>query len=196
MDIVKHDINPTDDPAYDFLLKEQEFKNDEHKAVQTSQRLHYEAHVEVVRKQLGGLEEIRVKLGLSGRKLCQLLLVDPSAWTRWKKEGAPPHIWRALQWYFIIQEKIPGLAPAYFLGRDPQIAAAETSQKLQDIEQKWQARQSQMADQLALQNLELKKQIENLQGAVKANRMTAMMLGLATLLMGVALWKVMSHAGN
>lgn len=55
--------------------------------------------------------------------MAQLLMVDPSAWTRWTKseDQAPPHIWRALQWYMIVQEKVPGLTAQYFIGKDPQI---------------------------------------------------------------------------
>lgn len=89
----------------------------------TSTRIFYEAQVSVIKKQLGNLEKIRRDLGLSQRKICQLLMVDPSAWTRWNrdKEEAPPHIWRSLQWYMTLQEKIPGLTPQYFIGKDPQI---------------------------------------------------------------------------
>lgn len=89
----------------------------------TSTRIFYEAQVSVIQKQLGNLEKIRTDLGLSQRKICQLLMVDPSAWTRWNRngEGAPPHVWRALQWYMTLQEKIPGLTPQYFIGKDPQI---------------------------------------------------------------------------
>lgn len=99
----------------------------------TSERLYYEAQVQVIRRQLGGLEEIRGKLGLSQRKMCQLLMVDPSAWTRWTKSGvdqAPPHIYRALQWYMSLQEKIPGLTPAYFLGKDPRVLNQQFEDKL------------------------------------------------------------------
>ncbi len=89
----------------------------------TSSRMFYEAQISVIQKQLGSLEKIRANLGLSQRKICQLLMVDPSAWTRWNRDGeeAPPHIWRALQWYMTLQEKIPGLTPQYFIGKDPQI---------------------------------------------------------------------------
>jgi|GEM_PF-4669542 len=67
----------------------------------TSQRLKYEAEIAVLKKEIGSLEEVRIKLGFSRRKICQLLLVDPSAWTRWTAENqdAPPHIYRALKWY-------------------------------------------------------------------------------------------------
>lgn len=92
--------------------------------INSSLRMQYEAHVQVIRNQIGGLDAIRGQLGLSQRKICQLLMVDPSAWTRWTKaspahsglDSAPPHIWRALQWYMILQQKIPGLTPEYFLG--------------------------------------------------------------------------------
>src|SRR5437868_3539428 len=83
----------------------------------TSLRMVYEAQVSVIQKQLGSLEKIRGDLGLSQLKISQLLMVDPSAWTRWNRPGeeAPPHIWRALQWYLTLQEKIPGLTPQYFI---------------------------------------------------------------------------------
>lgn len=73
----------------------------------SANRLKYEAEIRVIRAKIGGLEEIRSRLGLSRRKICQLLLVDPSAWTRWTSpEGeAPPHIYRALEWYLMLTEK-------------------------------------------------------------------------------------------
>ena len=72
-------------------------------------RMRYEAELKVIRMRVGGLEEIRAKLGLSRRKMCQLLLVDPSAWTRWTTKGgdAPPHIYRALEWYLLLSERDP-----------------------------------------------------------------------------------------
>lgn len=89
----------------------------------TSLRMHYEAQVSVIQKQSGTLDEIRLQLGLSQRKMAQLLLVDPSTWTRWTKQGdqAPPHIWRALQWYLALRDKIPGLTPQYFISTSPQV---------------------------------------------------------------------------
>ncbi len=74
-------------------------------------RLRYEAEAAVVRNQLGDLDEIRKLLGLSQRKISQMLLVDPSAWTRWTRPGsdAPPHIYRALEWLLLLEEKHPGL---------------------------------------------------------------------------------------
>lgn len=60
-----------------------------------------------IENEYGDLEEIRKKLGLSRRKICQLLLVDPSAWTRWTRsqEGAPPHIYQSLRWYLKLKEE-------------------------------------------------------------------------------------------
>jgi hypothetical protein len=69
----------------------------------------YEAEVSFLRNQNGDLETIRERLGLSRRKIAQLLLVDPSAWTRWTgPEGdAPPLVYRALDWYLAGMEKDP-----------------------------------------------------------------------------------------
>ncbi len=80
-------------------------------------RLKYEAEAEVLRKKIGDLESIRAQLGLSQRAICQLLWVDPSAWTRWAKrdEKAPPHIYRALQWYLALEEKYPALDVNFWL---------------------------------------------------------------------------------
>ncbi len=72
-------------------------------------RMRYEAEVKYLREQHGDLEQIRARLGLSRRKMCELLLVDASAWTRWTAPGgeAPPHIYRALDWYLSHMEKDP-----------------------------------------------------------------------------------------
>ena len=83
----------------------------------SSLRLKYEAEVMVLRRKMGGLEEIRARLGLSSRKMAQLLMVDPSAWTRWVQGGdsAPPHVCRALAWYLALEEKFPGLDHQFWL---------------------------------------------------------------------------------
>ncbi len=83
------------------------------KKTKSSLRLKYEAERSVLIHQLGGLEGVRNHLGLSKRKISQLLLVDPSAWTRWVKDEsqAPPHIYRALQWYVELIEKRPEWSP-------------------------------------------------------------------------------------
>lgn len=128
----------------DFTKETQEGEKktefDSKNRVKTSNRMNYEAQVEVIRKQLGGLESVRAKLNLSQRKMAQLLMVDPSAWSRWVSEGdsAPPHIYRALQWYMTLQEQVPGLNAAYFLQKDTQSLKMElakyTEDKLTDLE--------------------------------------------------------------
>lgn len=92
-------------------------------------RIQYEAEVDAIKKQIGDLESIRERLGLSARKMTQLLLVDPSAWNRWttKKTPPPPHIFRALQWYLALQEKNAGFTPQFFLST--QTFAKNESQK-------------------------------------------------------------------
>ncbi len=83
----------------------------------TSLRIRYEAETEVIKRKLGSLEGVRSQLGLSQRKICQLLLVDPSAWSRWVRadEDAPPHIYRMLQWYLALEEKYPALDVNFWL---------------------------------------------------------------------------------
>lgn len=112
----------------------------------TSHRMFYEAQTAVIQKQLGNLEKIRQDLGLSQRKMCQLLMVDPSAWTRWNRPGeeAPPHIWRALQWYMTLQEKIPGLTPQYFIGKDPQILHEKALSKINEEKERREVLESEI----------------------------------------------------
>ena len=79
----------------------------------TSLRVKYDQEMQVLRQQLGSLEEVRGRLGLSRRKMCQLLMVDPSAWTRWLKDESkvPPHVYRSFQWYFALIEANPKWHP-------------------------------------------------------------------------------------
>lgn len=141
----------------------------------TSNRIFYEAQVEVIRKQVGDLEKIRLDLGLSQRKISQLLLVDPSAWTRWTKNGesAPPHIYRALQWYMTIKEKIPGLTPQYFIGRDSVRVDSSQKQALLMLEQKIGALQA--------ENRELRT-------AISHNRIGFVMMALGGIIFAVAFY--------
>lgn len=132
----------------------------------TSLRMHYEAQVSVIQKQIGNLDEIRGNLGLSQRKMAQLLLVDPSSWTRWTKNGdeAPPHIWRALQWYLALREKIPGLTPQYFISTNPQALHQKALKEL-DLERQERIENMENLTQ-KLQNL--LEEREKLQGGLQA----------------------------
>lgn len=75
-----------------------------------SLRTQYLLEKERIQHEFGGLEQMRLTLGLSQRKVCQLLLVDPSAWTRWLKSGAPPHIHQALRWLIELRRTNPAAA--------------------------------------------------------------------------------------
>lgn len=60
--------------------------------------------------------------------MCQLLLVDPSAWTRWHSAGGspPPHVYRALEWFLVLEGKtdlLPKVADLYVKGSIPRSEA-------------------------------------------------------------------------
>jgi transcriptional regulator with XRE-family HTH domain len=148
----------------------------------TSHRMHYEAQVEVIKKQVGDLETVRSQLGLTQRKMAQLLMVDPSAWTRWTRQNdqAPPHIFRALQWYMTLQEKIPGLTPQYFIGKDPEVLNRAVIQRLEGLE----ARNS----ELRAQKEDLEARVGLLSHQVQANRVGFFMVVIGALIMALALY--------
>ena len=107
------------------------------KRAKSSLRLKYEAETQVIERKLGDLESIREKLGLSQRKIAQLLLVDPSAWTRWTKgqDQAPPHIYRMLQWYLALEDKYPALDVNFWLSNVAQVnnKSAKSFEALSDL---------------------------------------------------------------
>lgn len=140
----------------------------------TALRLKYEAEVKVIRSQIGSLEEVRQSLGLSQRKMCQLLMVDPSTWTRWMKDEdrVPPHIYRALQWYLQLVEKrpewhpqnsfqplvrglIPGLANKEMQGLKEEIAdqvkklrsqSSEFTEQFRELTEQWNQEKRQLLE--------------------------------------------------
>ncbi len=97
----------------DFELEGHEFKGEpDHLGRQkTPLRMKYEAEVRVFHQRYGGIENIRKNLGFSARKMSQLLMVDPSAWSRWVKDEAkmPPHVCRSLEWLLQLEGKNPEL---------------------------------------------------------------------------------------
>jgi transcriptional regulator with XRE-family HTH domain len=94
----------------------------------------YRREKERICSEHGGLEQIRHRLGLSQRKLCQLLLVDPSAWTRWLKSDAPPHVYQALNWLLQLKKMNPdATAPSQFSGR-LDLLTKNTDKKIEDLE--------------------------------------------------------------
>ena len=104
-------------PQTSFEIPSEMIENTPSTRARSSLRQRYEAEARVIERRIGGLEQAREMLGLSQRKMAQLLLVDPSAWTRWTQsdQGAPPHVWRALAWYLALQEKYPALDAAFWL---------------------------------------------------------------------------------
>ena len=69
----------------------------------------YEKEVLEIMSRRGDLEDIRKRLGLSKKKMAELLFVDPSAWTRWTKgvSKVPASVYRSLDWYLQLFEKDP-----------------------------------------------------------------------------------------
>ncbi len=132
--------------------------------IKTSTRLNYEAQVKVIRDQVGDLESIRSRLGLSQRKMAQLLLVDPSSWSRWTQKGheVPPHIYRALHWYMIIQEKVPGLNASYFHQKDITHLKSE-------IESTLTKRMDQLVFNSATENFKVESEIIDLKEKLKVS---------------------------
>lgn len=105
---VIHDV--TENP--EFASKTQDFLPNSEEKKQPSKRTLREEYLlekEEIKFTVGDLEQIRLKLGLSQRKICQLLLVDPSAWTRWiqSSDGAPPHVYQALRWLIQLKDQNP-----------------------------------------------------------------------------------------
>jgi len=93
-------------------------------------RASYENEVQRIQSEIGDLEVIRQKLALSQRQMCLLLMVDPSAWSRWVKgkTKTPPHIWRALEWYVLLIEKHPEYTSKLWTFKHPQ-AVLSTHEK-------------------------------------------------------------------
>lgn len=79
----------------------------------TSRRLQYQAELDVIKRKIGTISDIRKELRISSRQLAMLLLVDPSSLSRWQRndQDAPPYIYRALQWYLALIEKHPEWHP-------------------------------------------------------------------------------------
>ena len=92
---------------------------------------------ELIRSQIGDIEEIRRGLGLSKRKMCQLLLIDPSTWTRWTtgKTTPPPYVYRMLQWGLAVMDKYPETHPLMQYEKFEQVKKMENlSARLDKVE--------------------------------------------------------------
>lgn len=99
-----------------------------------SLRQQYLQEKQQIIEQIGDLNSIRIGLGLSQRRLCQILMVDPSAWTRWMKSDAPPIVYKALAWLVELKRLNPDAAlPSDFAGRLSTLHSS-TQIKIQEIE--------------------------------------------------------------
>lgn len=87
---------------------------------------------EIIQSQIGDIEAVRKRIGLSKRKMCQLLLIDPSTWSRWTtgKTKPPPYVYRTLQWGLALMEKYPELHPLANYEKFEQL------KKIEDLEAK------------------------------------------------------------
>ncbi len=125
----------------------------------SSLRMKYEAEVSSIKKTHGDLEKIRRQIGLSKRKVAQLLLVDPSAWTRWtKKDGeAPPHIYRALEWFLLLQDKHPEYKSALWLNSvaTPSLSEHEIENIKNEVVQQARAQLDQMPTYIETESVDL-----------------------------------------
>jgi hypothetical protein len=88
-----------------------------------------------IKNEIGGLDQIRESLGLSQRRACQLLLVDPSAWTRWNKSEAPPHIYQALRWLVQLKKVNPSVVGPSDLSTRIDFVQSSTQSKISQLEQ-------------------------------------------------------------
>ena len=98
----------TEERKQDFIVN-----NDEDIQRHLSAREKNELTAKLIKKQIGDLEQIRLHMGLNKKRMCELLLLDPSTWTRWTtgKTEPPPWLYRTLQWGLAVMEKHPEFHP-------------------------------------------------------------------------------------
>lgn len=110
-EILSENFDEKRTPRHDYLLEREKIKNE-----------------------IGDLEQIRMSLGLSQRRICMLLLVDPSAWTRWNKTEAPPHIYQALRWLIELRKINPEITAPSNIESRVDLLHASTQSKLRELE--------------------------------------------------------------
>ena len=84
----------------------------------------------LIKKQIGDIEQIRISMGLNKKRMCELLLIDPSTWTRWctGKTPVPPTVYRTLQWGLAVMDKHPEFHPL-MISRSNSINTSQTINK-------------------------------------------------------------------
>lgn len=98
------------------------------------QRDRYLLERDRIKNQIGDLDQILLSLGVNQRRACQLLLVDPSAWTRWNKSEAPPHIYQALKWLLMLKKTNPGLVGTTDIETRIDLVQSATQTKIKELE--------------------------------------------------------------
>ena len=127
-------------------------------------RVAFESEKSVILQDIGDLEQIRARIGVSRRKMCQILMVDPSAWTRWTRsaEGAPPHVYRMLEWYLLLKEKHPTLAHQYYERLSKPVTAEGENLLRQELQHQLKSTQSRLSSQLSSEVEQLQRELSNL----------------------------------
>lgn len=136
-----------------------------------------------IKQQIGNLRQILEALGVNQRRACQLLLVDPSAWTRWNKTEAPPHIYQALKWLVMLKTSNPSLVGSTDIEHRIDLVQSSTQNKLKELERNVASleraltyqpvanstpnEQSRIAELFRLQEERLQKRISELEIEVK-----------------------------
>lgn len=111
----------------------------------------YALEVQRIRHEFGDLESIRQQLGMSQRKLCLLLMVDPSAWTRWQKSDAPPMIYRALEWLLQLYKNSPESIDPIKTSEKLDLIQALTTKKIQSLQDHIRILESQLGSGTSVQ---------------------------------------------
>jgi len=96
------------------LNTEDEFlENGNNKTKSLGPRERNEITASLIQKQIGDIEQVRATIGLNKKRMCELLLIDPSTWTRWTtgKTTPPPWVYRTLQWGLAVMDKHPEFHP-------------------------------------------------------------------------------------
>lgn len=107
---------------------------DQNRPAKLSLRDEYTLEVERIKSEIGDLEQIRLQLGLSQRRICKLLMVDPSAWTRWNKTSAPPLVYRALNWLLKVYRNEPQFITPIETSNKIDLLHLNTNQKIKKLE--------------------------------------------------------------
>jgi hypothetical protein len=97
-------------------------------------RARYLLEKQQIQAEFGDLKQILETLGVSQRRACQLLLVDPSAWTRWNKTEAPPHIYQALKWLIQLKKINPDIIGPTDISNRLDYIQSSTQGKIRELE--------------------------------------------------------------